>query len=652
MPVGVVRQTSDSGLQADVPVRLYWEEMRQQPVNRKFEAGTFFRPWPAFPAGVVVLLVGSFLYVWLRVEPLLEYHTYGPYFLRQRAFMETFLGRPGGLASYAGVFLAQLNCLNCLGALVFVLSECVVLLAALICLARISGRAPGFVALVPLFALLLLRNRYGCPAPAMSVGLFLALAAAAAHVSLPWRRPWLSTAVSGLISGLLFFLAGLWSALLFAVLCGLFVFIQMRNWPAGLGSLVLALAAPLAVIGAGNLEIARLVNPWPGRVNWVLAAALYASVPVAGAVLALLPKPAPSPPVNAQPLSADGAAPAPRPGPWFQAARPGQAVVVLAFLLGWAAVWLTFDRRQKLLAEIDYDTSCGQYEAVLAGVRQVKSLNHPGKVRLLLALYHTGRLAEELFSFHNMINDELFKRTGEDWRAQSQPLFELGLINDAEHMAHDALAIEGDRPDLLRLLARINLLKDRPQAAQVFLNVLSLIPFQGERANDAWPAMDPQQMPAAERAFLAGMRGRMLTNEVLHEGLPVAPLLDVLLASNPTNQMVFEYLMAQYMMELDLKKVAEHLRLLDNFNYARIPRPYEEALLLYEQVAGVQVELKGRAIRPETAERFRQFGEAVRRLEGSAEGPAALAADFGDTYWYYYAARSEEQAAESRASAP
>ena len=326
-------------------------------------------------------------------------------------------------------------------------------------------------------------------------------------------------------------------------------------------------------------------------------------------------------------------------------------MVVLAFLLGWAAIWLTFDRRQKLLAEIDYDASCGQYEAVLAAARQVKALNDPAKVRVQLALYHTGRLAEELFSFHNLIEEAPSEGIGEDCRAQSQPLFELGLVNDAEHMACEALVMEGDRPDLLRLLARINLLKDRPQAAQVFLNVLSLIPFQGERANDAWPTMDPQ-MPTAERAFLARMRAPVLTNDVLHDGLPVGRLLDVLLASNPTNQMAFEYVMADYLLDLDLKKAVEHLRLLDNFNYARIPRPYEEALVLYQEVDGVQVELKGRAIRPETAERFRQFREAARQLEGRAEGRAAMAAKFGDTYWYYYAARSREQPAEAQASAP
>jgi len=625
--------------------------MRRQAANRGFGAKTLFWPWPALPFGAAILLVASFLYVWLRVEPRLEYYSFGPYFYRHRAFLGTFLGRPGGLASYGGVFLAQFNCVNWLGALVFVLCEGLVLPPALFCTAGISGRAPGLVGLAPLFVLLLLRNCYDCPVPALSVGLVLALGAAAAHLWLPWRRPWWSTAFSGLVSWLLFFLAGLWSALLFAVLCGLFVCIRMRDWPAGLGCLVLALAAPLAALGAGHLGIEALVNPWPEGVRWGLAAALYAAVPVAGAVLALLPKPAAAPPAKPQPVPPGQAAAASRAGCRLEAAWQGRTAIVL-FVLGWAAVWLTFDRRQKLLAEIDYGAGCGQYETVLAAARQVKSLTHPASVRLHLALYHARRLAEELFSFHNMVDDAPMEGIGEDWRAESQPLFELGLLNDAEHMAHEALEIDGERPDLLRLLARINFLKNRPQAAQVFLNVLSLIPFQGERANDAWPTTAPR-IPASERAFLAGMSARALTNDIPHEGLPVGPLLDVLLASNPTNQMAFEYAMAYYLMEPNLKKAVERLRLLENFNYRGIPRPYEEALLLYEQAAGARVQLKGRAIRPETAERFRQFKEAVRQSLGGAEGPAALSARFGDTYWYYfYATRSRERTAEGQAPGP
>jgi hypothetical protein len=612
--------------------------MWEKPSNRKCGTEMFFWPWPGLPVGAVVLLAVSFLYVWLRVEPRLEYHSFGPFFYRNWGFLETFLDRPGGWANYAGIFLAQFNGLNGVGALVFVGCQSVVLLLTLLCLTRVSGRAPGFAALVPLFVFLLLRNRFGCPVAALSVGLLLALAASAAYVWLPWRRHWLAMVVSGLISSVLFYLAGFWSALVFAVLCCLWAIIQMRHLIAGLGCLVLALVAPVVAIALGNIDNAGLVNPWPKGAHGILATVLYGSVPITAVILALLPKPV----ATTTPSQLD---------PRLRSSHFPHAGVLLLCLLGWAVVWLTFDPHQKLLAQIDYDASCERYEAVLATARQVKTLNHSAMIRLHLALYHTGRLAEELFVYQNMIEQAPFEGIGEACRAQSQSLFELGLVNDAEHMAYEALQMEGDRPDLLRLLARINLLKGQPQAAQVFLNVLSLIPFQGERANETWPQMN---LPAraSESASASGMPTRVLTNDVLHDGLPVGRLLGVLLTSDPTNQMAFEYLMADYLMDLDLKQAVGHLRFLDNFHYARIPRPYEEALLLFQELTGTVVDLKGRVVRPETLEHFRQFKAAVSQMDGRAEDQATLAVNFGDTYWLFYAARSRERAADGQATPP
>lgn len=612
--------------------------MRQPSVNRKFGAKSFFEPWPDFPVAAVVFLVGSFLYVWLRIEPCLEYQSYGPYFFCQWAFFEPFLSRPGGLADYAGIFLSQLNSTNWLGALVFTLVQGGVLLASLFCLDRISGRTPGFAALIPPFILLLLRNRYGVPVFPVSIGFLLALAASIACLLLPWRRPWGVAVLGGLISVLLFLVAGLWSALLFAILSSLYVIIQLRNRPAGGGCVALALVAPLLALGTGYLDWTGLVSPWPEGVNRVLAALLYASIPASAVVLPWLPQTATLPAAFKR-------------GLWFQGAWIGRAVVLLAFLLGWGVLGLAFDQRQKFLAKIDYCASRGQYEAVLAAASQVNSLDDPAMTRLHLALYHTGRLAEDLFSFHNMIEVAPAEGIGQGCRAQSQTLFELGFVNDAEHMACEALEMEGNRPDLLRLLARISFLKDHPQAAQVFLNVLSLIPFQKEQASAAWPVVD-SAMPATERAFLDQMRSRMLTNDVVHDGLPLGRLLDTLLDSNPANQMVFEYAMAYFLIDLDLEKVIEHLPLLNNFNYARIPRSYEEALLLHQQRGGAQVDLKGRTIRTETTERFRQLRETLKLLRGRTDAQAVMAAHFGDTYWYYYAVRSRERAAEGQVSVP
>lgn len=608
--------------------------MRQQPDIRKLGVEIFLQPWPSFPAAALLLLAGSFLHVWLWIEPSFEYHSTGPYFFRQWSFFENFLGRPGGLAHYAGIFLSQFHCQNWLGALVFVLSQFLILLAALACLAPLAGRAPGWAALAPPFVLLLLRNRYACPVPVLSAGLFLSLAASAAYFLLPWRRPGWRVVAGGVISALLFFVAGLWSALLFAVMCGLYAILQKRNWLVGLAGLALAFGAPLGTIGMGNLEMATLVNPWPEGVDYYLAATLYASVPVIGTVLAFWPKTASIPKIS-------------QPERWMLTSPFGRAVVVL--LLGGAAVWLTFDPRQKFLAKIDCHAVNRQYDAVLAAADRLNMLDDPAMIRAHWALYHAGRMAEDLFSFHNMIEVAPSPKMAEGYRAQSQTLLDLGLVNDAEHLAYEALELEGERPDLLRLLARINLLKDQPQAAQIFLNRLSLIPFSGEPPNPAWPSLNPP-IPAAERAYLDQVRSRALTNDVMHDGLPLGRMLDALLEANPTNQMAFEYALAHYLMDLDLTNAVERLGLLDNFRYTHIPRSYEEALLLYQQRAGAPIDLKGRSIRPATAERFRQFKETVRQLQGRADAQAVMAAHFGDTYWYYFVVRSRERAAQ--ASAP
>ena len=70
-------------------------------------------------------------------------------------------------------------------------------------------------------------------------------------------------------------------------------------------------------------------------------------------------------------------------------------------------------------------------------------------------------------------------------------MFELGQVNEAEHMAQESLEFDGDRPDVLRVLAKINIIKGRPQAAAVFLNALRQIPFRAPGPRPAWPNWKP-----------------------------------------------------------------------------------------------------------------------------------------------------------------
>jgi hypothetical protein len=452
---------------------------------------------------------------------------------------------------------------------------------------------------------------------------------------------WLRLSVCWIGSSLLFYIAGAWPCALLLVLIGLFeVLHQRRKW---LG-LTCALPVPVAawwLIWFRDLDLVRLLNPWcKGTEGWLLGGALYLFLPLTCALSALRRRAETGP-------AAVGRHGARKPTPrrhWYEAKATRQAVAGGLLVLGWGLVWFGLAVPHKRIAEMDYYSSRGDYERVLAVARGLtrEQMDVSSEARLHLALYHTGRLGQEVFSYRNQSGWDLLPGLGgglESCRAQSETLLELGLVGDAEHLAHEALENEGERPELLRVLAQVNVLKDRPRAARVFLSVLGQIPFQRRWARTWLRNLEGNPRLTGNPA-LDAIRPLMPTNDLAHEGLPAEGLLVQLLRCNPTNKMAFEYLMAEYLMNSEVKKLVDRLGQLDSFKYATIPRHYEEAVLLCQQTRSATVELHGRSIRPETIERFRRFTEAMnQRVLDTDEGRRAMARDFGDTFWYYYFAR-------------
>ncbi len=652
-------------------------------------------PWPRPGQIAIAFFLLFFLYVWFRIEPAVEYQHSSPVFLLTRSFLGPFLEYPGGLLDYTAAGLSQLNYYNWLGALVFTALGGLLWLGTQKVLVRVAGtdsRAASFV--IP-FLLLLLRERYNWPVLAMSTGLLTAIALALGYFLLfgnpqptpstpkplskkeasessPGREPsrlaaastapgrwgfprilaccgvlragrgtWLRLCVCWIVSSLLFYIAGAWPCALFLVLIGLFVGLHGRRQWLGLAC---ALPVPMSawwLISFRDLDQVRLLNPWcKGAEGWLLGGALYLFLPLTCALSALWRAVETGPAAE----SHRGARKAIPRSHWYEAKATKRALAVSLFGLGWGLVWFGLAAPRKRIAEMDYYSSRGNYERVLAVARGLarERMGFSSEARLHLALYHTGRLGEDVFSYRNQSGWDLLPGLGgglESCRAQSETLLELGLVGDAEHLAHEALENEGERPELLRVLAQVNVLKDRPQAARVFLNVLCQIPFQRGWAKTWLRNLegDPRLTGDPE---LAAIRPLMPTNDLAHQALPAEGLLVQLLRSNPTNQMAFEYLMTEYLMNSEVKKLVDRLGQLDSFKYAGIPRHYEEAVLLRQQMSGAPVELHGRSLRPETIERFRRFTEAMnRRVLDTDDGRQAFAREFGDTYWYYYFAR-------------
>lgn len=592
---------------------------------------------------VIGFFVLVFLYVWLRVEPALDYQQRSPVFLLTPSFFIESLRRPGGLLEYASAFLAQGDRFNGMGALIFTTVSGLAWWATQQALQRISGVGPRWASLVPPFLLLALRQQLGCAWPALSLGWLIAMAGAALPAGgVGWRL-----ATGWICSGLIFYVAGLWPSALFAALvAGAEVLRPGRRWLA-LGCVLSASVGPVWMVCLPDTDWGQAVH-WAGEKGTAsLALALYLFPLLAGVVLALVPSPA---------TSSDPAAPVRRKasptagrGHWFQRPALRRGLAAGLGLAGGVWIGLAFDDAAKSLREIRYYAARQEDQRVLDAARQLPTLSAEAEVRLHLALYRTGRLAEDLFSFAGQRGWQLLPSLNRGLlacRPQSETLFELGQVNVAEHFAHEALEHEGNRPEILRLLARINILKDRPQAARVFLNLLREMPFQQEWAGSCLRelAVDPRLPKDAE---LARIRAWMVTTDLPHDGMPVESLCQQALHRCRQNRMAFEYLMAHLLLSRELDKLVQELKRLDDFDGAGLPRHYEEAILLYRRLhEGKTVDLRGRQIRPETIRRFEQFQRTLDRQDvPSTETRRGLDRDFGDTFWHYYYFGKADQAA-------
>ena len=269
--------------------------------------------------------------------------------------------------------------------------------------------------------------------------------------------------------------------------------------------------------------------------------------------------------------------------------------------------------------------------------RRPSAFEHPFLQReALRALYHTGRLGDDLFSLPvsaaaapvpwlSLPRD----RDPQLWdHAQIGRLaLDLGDLNRAEHFHHELLEGAGEHPAVLRGLALVNLAKGRPETARVFLNVLG-----PHRAGD----------PGARQERVRHLRSVMFLEDdvsFIEDAPPRAEstaTLEALLQRNPGNRMAFEYLVTRYLLNGQAAEAAGHMWRLAGLGYRRIPRHYEEAIVVHEFTTGERILVPGLRIGEETRRRFEAFKTAARSLRSDQrQARERLAPEFGDGFFYY-----------------
>lgn len=542
------------------------------------------RWWRAVLSGLFFALF--FLYVAFIMDPRLLYFGDGvvtspsagtiidfPSFYLGTSFLGDFLARPGGLAEYAGAFLAQFCGFRFFGALVLTGLAFAVWAVTGAILKGLRATGGWHWRFVPTLLVLAAYSRYTFQlAPFVALLATLWVFVLYLHIA---RHPTGYAASFGLFTGGLVLLgyAACGTAFLFAVLCVLYELLVRRHYGLATAFLLTASGVSLIVGVAFDLAFADLVACQTGLGNplsvfndqGIISAVLFA-------FFILLVATAPLQQKIADHLATR-----------YFIGDTVSAVALLALTAAVAAT--TLDRHARTVLRMNAFASRGEWEQVIREADQLTGEEITPHIYVLnRALFETGQIGDRMFAYPQGTDAPL--PAGFSPAAYLTPqcvdtLLRLGSVNEAEHVAFEALEMRKDRPDTLRQLALIHIAKQCPQAARVFLGRLSKDLTRGAWARKRMQALDEDSMLNSDPE-VARLCSLMPVDSVLFTGgvLDREALLNNLLRRNPANRMAFEYLMAYYLLTGQVDAIARNLSHLKRFGYSEIPESYSEALLL------------------------------------------------------------------------
>jgi hypothetical protein len=293
-----------------------------------------------------------------------------------------------------------------------------------------------------------------------------------------------------------------------------------------------------------------------------------------------------------------------------------------------------------------------QYQAVIDKLVEEKKWNEAlgmkGKLglqdriarfQLNRGLFYTGQLSENLFSIpQNWGEYGLFlnKNYTPDCLPHSSDLFyELGFMKAAMYWMLEEHTTAPYSPAVLQRLAFTSLAQGKYNTAVKYLTILSKSPVYSKKYREYLRRLeqDPDkfrmEMAPANLAFIQG-------NEIINIREPDTDLINILKVSRQ-NKMAFEYLMAYYILRLDLDQFYKFIPLVKASGYySRFPHTYEEVLLACYIKNNRPPSTWEYAISKNTIQRFVAFRKAKDEGgSGFAEKKEQLRPLYGDTFWYY-----------------
>ncbi|MBN2410183.1 hypothetical protein JXQ31_00740 [candidate division KSB1 bacterium] len=579
-----------------------------------------------------------FLYIRFRIDPSLGYHWQEPSFFLGSGFLNQFLQYPGGLIRYAAKFISQFYYFPWLGTLIITITAWLISQITLKMLNLVVGDIKFHILhLLPAVLLIPLFSLYAFPYE-LVLGLFVSLLA---FVLYAFYRPRIMSSrfIITLISFVLvYYLVG-GVFFLFVLLVVLYELFVKKSLLLPVFQIVFSLLLPIITI---NIFVILLKDDvlsqlpsfleFKPRIAPFLLYGFYIVLIPAVVIGKVLSKSIFEKGVLGKVKS------------FYRKtmfSTPGYIIKTAALLL--LAVYfslISFDRETKVMLTMDNYAQNKKWVEILELAQKRITTHRLVTFHTFRALYFTNNLSNNMFSFPQSrgLTSLIMSREF----AYSAPLqcsnlyVELGLINEAQHWAHEALALKKLTPAVLQQMTLTSMINGNTEFAQLCLNKLKKSLLFKKWA-DTYQIYIENPNLFRSMPTIRQINAIQVTGDFYIRDNSPNELLELIIKNSSNNRMAFEYLMAYYLLAGNLEGIVNNIFRLQEFHYNYIPRHYEEALLLYKLKTGKKnLDLGDYQINTITEQRFEDFNSTLAKYpDGKISAQKELARKHGNTLWYY-----------------
>lgn len=324
-------------------------------------------------------------------------------------------------------------------------------------------------------------------------------------------------------------------------------------------------------------------------------------------------------------------------------------VLVMAVVVVGAAVVLHASMRDanfRHALQMKHCAERGDWEGVLRIARDASPLE-PTRLEVnltRLALWKTGRMGDELFRYPDGDAAYAAPRQPSFFRLMGASLlyYHYGKVNYSYRWAMEDLVEYGPRPAYLKYMAKTAILNGEKDLATKCLSLLDHTFFHRAFAekyrrllsNIDWrgDALNTDFADAEMNAIRPLMQyGNVLDGDA---GVIESFLLKSFSITEGGSREIVELSLMSNLITKDLSGVWPRFRMLLPTWEGKVPRHYQEAMLLVAQLQGY--DSSRLPVDAGIRQRFDRLVEASARMGDNAAAAEALRPEFGDTYWYYY----------------